>query len=129
MKQVLNQVALFKKIDAGLQIVAFFSMIFIVTQVGTFGLYSFAIIQCISCVLWSLFFNGDTPRYKAGTFIRRVFLIVLPILLLTILNGEIFFATSLCMLFFGPLMGIAYFIIGLKEIVFYNNARKPYYLL
>jgi hypothetical protein len=131
MKQVLNNVAIWKKVDAVLQIVAFLAMIAIVTQTsfGPFGLYTLAIAQCISCITWNLYFTGDTPRYKGGTTIRRIFLIVLALLALCAFDKGVFFGASLFMLVLGPGLGLAYFIITVNEVVFYSEARKPYYLL
>lgn len=131
MKQVLNNVALGKKIDVVFQIVAFIAMIIVVTQtsLGLFGVYTLAIAQCISCIAWSLFFTSDTPRYKGGTTIRRIFLIVLALLALSALNVGAFFDISILMLALGPGLGVAYFIITVNEITFYSQARKPYYLL
>jgi hypothetical protein len=131
MKQVLNNVALGKKIDIVFQIVAFLAMIIVVTQTsyGLFGVYTLAIAQCISCIAWSLFFTGDTPRYKGGTTIRRIFLIVLALLALCAFDKGAFFGISLFMLVLGPGLGIAYFVITVNEMTFYSEARKPYYLL
>jgi hypothetical protein len=131
MKRVLNNVALGKKVDAIFQIIAFLAMIVVVTQtgLGPFGLYTLAVAQCISCIIWSLYFTGDTPRYKGGATIRKIFLIVLALLLLCIFNLEFFRGISLFMLVLGPILGIAYFVITLNEITFYSEARKPYYLL
>jgi hypothetical protein len=131
MKRVLNNVAIGKKIDAVLQVIAFLTMIVVVTQTnfGPFGLYILALAQCLSCIIWSLYFTGDTPRYKGGTTIRKIFLIVLALLLLCLFNLEFFAGISLFMFVLGPILGIAYFVITLNEITFYSEARKPYYLL
>jgi hypothetical protein len=131
MKQVLNNVAMFKKVDAVFQVIAFLAMIAVVAQTGfgLFGLYTLAIAQCISCIAWSLFFTGDTPRYKSGTTIRRIFLMVLALLALSALDEGVLFGVSLFMLILGPILGLAYFTITINEIVFYSEARKPYYLL
>jgi hypothetical protein len=131
MKRVLNNVAIGKKADAVFQIIAFLAMIAVVAQTsfGPFGLYTLAIAQCISCIVWSLYFTGDTPRYKGGTTIRRIFLVVLALLLLCVLDRGVFFGVSLFMLVLGPILGLAYFTVTVNEIVFYSEARKPYYLL
>lgn len=131
MKRVLNNIAIGKKVDALFQIFAFFVMIIVVTQTSfsLFGLYTLAIAQCISCIAWSLYFTGDTPRYKGGTTIRRIFLIVLVLLALCAFDNGAFFGISLFMLVLGPILGLAYFVITVNEIVFYSEARKPYYLL
>ena len=131
MKQVLNNVAMFKKADAVFQVIAFLAMIAVVAQTsfGLFGLYTLAIAQSISCIVWSLFFTGDTPRYKSGTTIRRVFLIVLALLALCAFDKGLLFGISFFMLVLGPGLGLAYFVITINEIVFYSEARKPYYLL
>jgi hypothetical protein len=131
MKQVLNHVAIGKKVDAVFQIIAFLGMIVVVTRTGfsLFGLYTLAIAQCISCIAWSLYFTGDTPQYKSGTTIRRIFLIVLALLLLCALDKGAFMGISFFMLVLGPILGLAYFVITINEITFYNEARKPYYLL
>jgi hypothetical protein len=131
MKRVLNNVAIGKKADAVFQIIAFLAMIVVVAQTsfGLFGLYTLAIAQCISCIAWSLYFTGDTPHYRGGTTIRRIFLIVLALLLLCALDKGAFFGVSLFMLVLGPILGLAYFVVTVNEIVFYSEARKPYYML
>jgi hypothetical protein len=131
MKQVLNNVALFKKVDVIFQIIAFLAMILVVTQTSfsLFGLYTLAIAQCTSCIVWSIFFRGSTPRYKSGTTIRKAFLIALAFLLLCAFDSGAFLGISLLMLVLGPVLGIAYFVITINEMTFYSEARKPYYLL
>jgi hypothetical protein len=131
MRRVLNNVAIGKKIDVVFQVIAFLAMIAVVPQTsfGLFGLYTLAIAQCISCIAWGLYFTVYTPRYKCGTTIRRVFLIVLALLALCALDEGLLFGVSLFMLVLGPVLGLAYFIITINEIVFYSEARKPYYLL
>lgn len=132
MKQVLNNVALGKKIDVVFQVVAFLVMIVAVTQTsyGPFGLYVMAIAQCFSCVLWVFFLAGDTPKHPAGTYIRAIFLIILGITLLALLRlQDAFMIVSYILLLVGPFLGIAYFITTIVEINFYQKVRKPYYLL
>lgn len=133
MKRVLNNVALFKKVDAIIQIVIFSVLaIACIEWVEYFVYYMLimATLQVITCVAWSLFFIGDIPRFTAGTVIRRTFFIILLIglLLLTLFPGALFFFI-IVMLYLGPACGLAYFIITLFEINFYSKARKPYYLL
>ena len=131
MKRVLHHVALFKTADAVFQVLAFVAMVLVITQtrLGPFGLYTLAIAQCLSCILWGLYFTGDTPRYKSGTTIRKIFLVVLALLILSASFGGLFFGLSYLMLIAGPILGTAYFVITLLEIHFYAHARKPYYLL
>lgn len=131
MKQVLNSVAIFKTADAVFQALAFVAMLLVTTQTsfGPFGLYILAIAQCLSCIVWSLYFTGDTPRYRGATVIRKTFLIVLALLLLSAFDGGAFIGLSYLMLLLGPVLGVAYFVITIQEIKYYQKARKPYYLL
>lgn len=132
MKKTIELIACFKKADLAFQCIAFLSMVLTVTQTsyGPFGLYVMAIAQCFSCVLWVFFLAGDTPRYAAGTYIRTVFLIILAIMLLALLwLQDAFMLASYILLIVGPVLGVAYFIITILEINFYQKVRKPYYLL
>jgi hypothetical protein len=132
MKQVMSNVAMFKKIDAALQVVVFtVSSILCLNDSSAIGwcMLAMAALHIISCITWTLFFTGDTPVYKAGRFIRRLFIIIMCIALITFLAGDIFFFFAMAMLYLGPVCGLLYFIITLLETNFYSNARKPYYLL
>lgn len=133
MKQVLNNVAMLKKADAIVQVVVFLILaIFCIAWTEYFVCYMLAMatLQVITCIAWSLFFTGDTPRFAAGTTIRRLFFIILlaGLMLLALTPGALFFF-MMVMLVVGPACGLAYFIITLQEMNFYSKARKPYYLL
>ena len=132
MKKTLELIARFKKADLVFQCIAFLLMVITVIQTsyGPFGLYVMAIAQCFSCILWIFFLAGDTPRHSAGTFIRILFLIILGMILLALTKlSDGFIAVSYLLLFAGPFLGLAYFIITIVEINFYQKVRKPYYLL
>jgi hypothetical protein len=133
MKQVLSNVAMFKKVDAILQVILFTILGIICTTNVSYLVWcmlSMAALHIISCIAWSLFFAGDVPGFKAGRFIRRLFIVIMCIALLAVLiSGGIFFFFAIVMLYLGPACGLAYFIITLLEIDFYKKARKPFYLL
>jgi hypothetical protein len=133
MKQVMSNVAMFKKIDAALQVVVF-TILCIACSVNkshvVWYMLTMAALHIISCITWSLFFIGDTPVYKAGRFIRRLFLVIMCVALPVVVMGDaLFFYFAVIMLYLGPICGLLYFIITLLEINFYSKARKPYYLL
>lgn len=132
MKQTFGNVALGKKTDLALQVLTFPVMLFLtqVRDVGPFAMYLMALVQTISALLWTIYFWNRVPAFRAGGWIRAIFLVVAAVLILVILAiPHMFLGLSLCMLIAGPPLGIAYFIITISEVRYYNKARKPYYLL
>lgn len=133
MKQVLNRVAIWKKADAVIQVIVFLVLGVVALNDGAltyYCMFGMAALQILSCISWLLFFNGDTPRLKAGTLIRRTFLVILIVFTATLLVSlKFLFGLAIIMLFVGPVCGLIYFIVTIVEMNFYKKARKPYYLL
>lgn len=133
MKQVLNQVALLKKVDATVQVCVFIILLcacWIHVQYLVYYMLTMATLHVISCLGWSLFFTSDTPRFEGGTLIRRAFLVILALAgILLVASPDFFFVFAMAMLYVGPACGLIYFAVTLFEIRFYSKARKPYYLL
>jgi len=132
MKQTFGNLALGKKIDLGLQVLAFAGVLLLYQTRGT-GLLVFyfaGAVQTFSALLWTLYFHKGPPAYTSAVAIRYTFLSVAPFLALTCLAGEGgIFLINCIMLIAGPLLGVSYFIITILEIRYYSKARKPYYLL
>ena len=132
MKQTFRYVALFKLLDVVFQVLAFVVMLLCVTcsELGIIGLYIMGAAQSLSCILWKLFFMGGAPETKGGKLIRNLFLVLLIVFsCLVTVFPDTFWLLSCLMLLLGPVSGLAYFTATLNELVFYRNARKPYYLL
>lgn len=132
MKNTFSLIAAFKKADAAFQVLVLLVMLLILLWFNwlPFGLYIIAAAQSLSCIAWSLFFTGKAPATQAGRTIRLIFLVILAELALVYCIGSAFFLfASMVLLFLGPVLGIAYFIITIREMVYYRDARKPYYML
>lgn len=133
MKQVLNRVAMLKKADAIIQIIAFVVLGFVAVMDGALSYYcmlGMAGVQLLSCVSWMVFFSGDTPRVRSGTIIRRTFLVILiTVACCLLVSLKLLLPTAVVMLVVGPVCGLIYFIVTIVEAGFYRKARKPYYLL
>jgi len=132
MKKGFDHLADGKRIDVILQCVLFVLMIFAVWKsgLGLFGLYVMGIGHILSSLVWVFILSGDTPKLASGNIIRTLCLSVAAILFLTLLiDDSAFLSLSCYMVIIGPILGLSYFIITIKEIAFYAKARKPYYLL
>lgn len=132
MKKTFETIALWKRIDIVFQCLVFLVMLFTVcrTEFSIFGLYIMASGQILSCIIWTFALSGGMFRLHAGNIIRVIFIITALILAIILgLNKEVFMMASIMMLLIGPVLGISYFVITIKEYHFYSKARKPYYLL
>ena len=135
MKTTLQHIALFKRIDASLQLLLFGALICVcLLDIELIGhcMFIFGGFQVLSCISWLLVLSGDVPRYSAGVFIRWLFIVILAIIGMSCFIGmhsDLLFTVMVIMLLVGPLCGLAYFIITLLEYGYYSRARKPYYLL
>jgi len=131
-KQTFGNLALGKKIDLGLQVLAFGGVLLLYQTkgIGLFVFYLVGAVQRVSALLWTLYFHKGPPAYSSAVTIRYIFLSVAPFLALTCLAGDgAILLVNCIMLFAGPLLGVSYFIITILEIRYYSKARKPYYLL
>ena len=131
MRATFKNISFLKYTDAFMQVMAFIGMLLLMSlsDWGPFALFVEAAVQVISCLVWSFYFRSGIPKYRAGTFIRRAFLIVLAIWMLSFFIEEVAATVLYLMLLVGPIMGIAYFLITLWEAGYYGKARKAYYLL
>lgn len=132
MKTTLSRISFWKYTDLCLQLLAFIAMILVWTWAdwSVFALFIEAVIQVMSCMVWALYFTTDAPRHRAGTFIRRAFLIVLVVWVGgSICSNAVGAFFLYLMILLGPVMGVTYFVTTLQEAVYYGRARKPYYAL
>lgn len=114
MKITFSGVSFWKYADLAIQVLAFLVMLLLFGffDWGPFSFFVEAAVQLISCLIWLVYFRRDVPRYRAGVFIRYAFLIVATVWITASLCSDAAFAVLLyLMLFFGPVMGIAYFVI------------------
>lgn len=128
MKNTFHLIAEKKKADLGFQIGGFVIMLILFFQIGPFAMFFEALVQVISCCLWITTLK-DTPQLTSGKRIRKFMMILFVILCISAFIPGWNFIVCLLMLFAGPVIGMSYFIITLKEIIYYRDARKPYYLL
>lgn len=132
MKTTLSRISFGKYTDLCLQLLSFIAMILVWAWAdwNVFALFIEAVVQVMSCIVWSLYFTTDAPRHRAGTCIRRAFLIVLVVWVIgSVCSGAVAWLFLYLMVLLGPVMGIAYFVITLQEAAYYSKARKPFYLL
>lgn len=133
MNQTFDGTANLKMTDAVIQVLVFtFLLVSICYQtLFLYGILAMAGIQCLSTLLWTLFFIGGRPQTKSGRYIRGAFIITMTLLLICYLlqYGPLVLAVLYIMIIVGPVLGFSYFIITLREFSFYRKARKPYYLL
>ncbi len=93
-----------------------------------FSLYLIAAVQCVSCLFWQNYFRsaGDAlPQMKAGIRIRKTFLVVMIVHGICLILLPLFLFLAVVMLLAGPILGIAYFLIGLEETEYYNKMQLP----
>lgn len=134
MSQTFDGVANFKIADAIIQVLVFMFLVlapFFFQSLFVYSLAAMAGVQCLSTVHWSLYFATGVPQTKAGKRIRIIFLVTMALLFLCFCTqqGALIFVVLYLMIFIGPVLGLSYFIITLRETSFYRKARKPYYLL
>ncbi|KAA5534769.1 hypothetical protein F0919_09175 [Taibaiella lutea] len=128
----MNHIAFFKQLDAGLQVIAFVFSIWAMFQTGyiVLGFLILTGLQLISSTIWSLFFLTAIPKRRLGLWTRRIYIIsILFAFLAGVLNHGAFGGLLMIWIYLAPFLCIAYFLVTMKEIVYYLNIRKPYYLL
>jgi len=112
-----------KTADAILQALCFTTMLctfwYDFENAGGAGLLLMAGIQCLSVLFWLFMLRRDTARMRGGMVIRRIFLVLVALILLAAVSGgqELWYA----MIFTGPAWGFSYFGITIAEIRFYHK--------
>lgn len=116
-------IARLKGWDALLQMACFIFMAFAMLRQYFWSFVLPAGMQCVSAVVWSVVFAGGLPRQRAGTVIRRIFLVVMWLLLVVAVTregGPVLIAAYV-MLIVGPVCGLSYFIVTIVERRFYGR--------
>lgn len=132
MRILFQNVAFFKYVDICLQVAAFLVMVLLLCYPPSWGPYALFIeagVQVLSCLFWTVYFSVAAPGYRAGVVIRRVFLIVLGVWLLSYAVPPVFLVLLYSMILLGPVLGTIYFVITVKEARYYRKARKPFFLI
>jgi len=116
-----------KKADLMVQLVALGIMVFCFQFLGPFALYIVAVVQLFSLVYWKFW---DVLGQSLLPFHRGIYKMFGWTLVIITVGGLIdlvvaepvcLFCLSLLLLFFGPILGITYFLTTLKEVVYLNK--------
>jgi hypothetical protein len=131
-RQKMNHVAFFKQLDAGMQVAAFIIAIWamFLPDYNVLGFLILMGLQVISSIVWSLVFLTSIPKRRIGIWMRRIYIIAgLSCFGLGLLDHVAFTGLFIIGIYLAPFLSIVYFLVTMKEIVYYLNIRKPYYLL
>lgn len=117
-----------KKADLLIQVAAFAVTLLLLFYLSVFALYFEALVQVVSAAWWMNRLK-DLPQLPVAARYRKAMLIVFVVQLAVAAVPGLNLVFCALMLFAGPVMGISYFVLTMKEMAYYRDARKPYYLL
>jgi hypothetical protein len=132
MKKTFERIALWKTIDLCIQGILFVVMLCMIccSSWFLFGMYIMGAAHLLSSIIWAFILDWGMPQYGPARNLRKIILFVGTLLVIMwLFNKSLFFASSMYMVFIGPVLGICYCRFTIIERSFYANARKPYYLL
>jgi|GEM_PF-1831589 len=125
-----DHTASLKTADIIVQAIAFLVAVCLLLAEGSLlVLYITGSVQSLSSIVWSLYFRRDIPGYRAGMRIRCLFHVIAVLLLLSLVLRPRPDVLTWLLLAAGPVPGLAYFIVSIREAAYYGKARKPFYLL
>lgn len=127
MRQSILTVRNYKIADLAWQIVAFVAMCIAVfnDNLGPFGMYIMAAAQLISCIAWAIH-SYSNPITLGRKILQKIFLPLSGFLIISrVCQPSIFFTFSyLVMLWAGPVLGLWYFLVTIKEIASYKQMAQ-----
>ena len=133
MRKHLERTALLKMVDLGCQVIALVTTICFLPDLGPFALYIMGAVQFLSAMCWLLPRDLPIPRFRVP--VSPVFGITGAIVATAALTlpftrdpfDGAFGLVSIFLLYAGPVLGVWYFVVTLREIFWYRKAALPAY--